>query len=312
MLKLAVQPFLKRKYNRRDPNRPLLFLHIPKSAGSSLAMSIDRAIQPKQAIIAGFDDILYGTFDDFAGMTPAESARVYVGENKLPKTADFVAGHFSYKNLLKTYPKGQAITILREPSSRILSHWLYWRGLSDQELAGIGGWGDRVLRARKPFGEFLSDPDIYCTTDNLTIRMLLSPHPLIPVSAAIEPCHDAQLLREARKVMSKFSYIDTVENPDLPKRIGAWLGGNFQLSRDNVTRPTPPALQSDPYREFDQDTLDLLEARTRMDRVLWHAVVSRCEPGIDSRALERNTIIRNLTRGAASLLGSIRTLDQDT
>ena len=286
---------------RRNPHYPLLFLHIPKSAGTSLATGIQNAIHPNSSIIGGLDGILFGHFTAFSEFSSIEASRVYVGQNHLPAQADLVTGHFSYSHLTKVYPRGQVITILREPTSRLLSHWLFWRSHNRDELAGVGSWADIVLRAYDPLGKFLNDRDIYCQTDNLSVRMLLSPHPLIPVQDPIDPHNDTQLLMDAQKTLKRFAFVDVLENSDMAKNLQDWLGVPFQLPHSNATRQIN--IRTSLCGELDSETLSLLETRTRLDRVLWHEIVRRQQPGINSHSLERNAIMRSFSRSERLLTG---------
>jgi hypothetical protein len=302
-----ILPFFKKRnpavavcYNKK---RPLLFLHIPKSAGSSLADSIHDAINPNFPVIGGLDTILFGTYDSFSEFSPTEKTRIYIGENQLPAQADYVTGHFSYSHLAAVYPHGQVITIMREPSSRLISHWLFWRSQSDEELASLGSWGNVVKRARAPLHDFLKDPDIFCQTDNVAVRMLLSPHPRITLNAPIDSRDDIKLLRTAQDVLSCFSFVDVMENSQMSQRLEDWLGAPFKLSLRNVTKATPINFQSSLRRELDDETLALLETRTRLDRVLWHTIARRQQTGIASPSLERSAIMRSFSRAEKILAG---------
>ncbi len=288
----------------RDPQRPLLFLHIPKSAGSSLAEGLQAAIHP-QTVVRGFDTSVFGAFDAFSGMAPAIAAHVYGEHNLLPAPADFVAGHFGYHHLMAAYPQGQLITILREPVSRLLSLWLFWRGHEETDLAGWGDWTDRVQRARNPLGAFLSDPDLYCQTDNITVRMLLSPDPRIPLRAPIAHRDAPALLKAAQGVLDRLAFADVVENSAMAQRLQDWLGEPFHLSCSNATPPVPAERRGILSREMNEETLALLESRSRLDRVLWRALVRRRLPGTDPDALERSVLLRNCARTARLLAGNV-------
>lgn len=302
---LFILPFFKKRNQSvgYDSKRPLLLLHIPKSAGSSLADSINDAIHPQFPVIGGLDTILFGAYDSFHEFSATEKLRIYVGENKLPAQADYVTGHFSYNHLAAAYPHGQIITIMREPTSRLISLWLFWRSHSDEQLAGLGSWGDVVKRARAPLRDFLKDPDIFCQTDNVAVRMLLSPHQRITLNAPICSRDDIQLLRIAHDLLSRLSFVDVIENQQMSQSLEDWLGAPFKLSIRNVTIATPVNFKSSLRRELDDETLVLLEMRTRLDRVIWHTIVRRKQPKINSLSLERGAIMRMFSRAERIISG---------
>jgi len=280
----------------RDPNRPLLFLHIPKSAGTSFTQSLAAAVRPRKPILGAFDSALFGTFNDFESMSPAERERIYIGSRRLPEDADFVAGHIALKTFLDAYPNGQLVTIMREPISRLLSHWAYWRSQKDEDLVAVGSWAERVRIARRPLHDFLRSDAIIWTTDNLYVRMLLHPHPNIPLSGCISRENDAYLLQEALRALRRFSLIDFLENPAFTAQVSSWLGVPFALSKDNVTTAVAQEHYTTLYDELGADTLTLLEERTRLDRALWLHVLHSRQPKLDSSTIERAAIIRTILR----------------
>ena len=296
--------------DRMNPDRPLIFLHIPKSAGTSMSKGLDIFLHPKHSIIGGFDSVVFGKFDDFKSINHKISSKIYVGTNYLPKAVDLVTGHFSYNTLINAYPHGQIITIMREPSSRLLSFWMYWRSYNDKQVKMFGTWGKRILLARKSFKEFLNASEIYCQTDNITTRMILYPHRLIPLDRAIDPLYDNQLLIEARRIINKLAFVDIIENPKFLNRLSTWLGGSFELQRENVTGAIPLPFRRNLHNEFDQETLELLEKRTRLDRILWHDIISKYNPDLDSSVLERSIVIEKFTLGTMYLFGLNKKLNK--
>jgi hypothetical protein len=109
-----------------------------------------------------------------------------------------VHGHFAFSTLQARYPNHQYMTLLREPYSRILSHWLYWRMQRNDELAGWGEWGTNHVRlARQPLAQFLGNATLACQIDNLRTRMLLWPHPNIPDNSFIDERDDEVLISTA-------------------------------------------------------------------------------------------------------------------
>ncbi len=289
---------------RRQPlgAHPLIYLHIPKTAGSSLAEGFQAAIHPHQ-VVRGFDSVVFGDFDAFSTLSPEIRAHVYNGL-PLPPSADFVAGHFAYPHLKRVYPDGAFFTVLREPICRLLSLWLFWRSHDTQVLAPWGAWADRVRLAWGSLGDFLRAPEVYCQIDNVVLRMLLSPHPLIPVNAPISERHDATLLRQARSVLMRFGFTDIVENPNLAARISRWLERDFRLPKQNETPAMPVERQGNLALELDREALALLESHTRLDRILWRELVRERMPALAPEQWERQILLRQSSRFSLLLRAS--------
>jgi Sulfotransferase family len=276
LLKLPRAPAANRVNRTRcpfDPSRPLAFMHIPKTAGTSLIGALVNAVQPR-SLVAGFDKVLFGDFDDFASLDCDIQRNIYTSPQDLPD-GDVICGHMSLHTIRQRYPTAQVFSLLREPFSRLLSHWLYWRGRPDEEIERWRGWGDRVKQSHLPLTAFLKSRAVACPTDNIVVRMLLWPHPLIPDDDFISPCHDKILLADARAQLSRFSLLDVIENPDLEVRLREWLGIPLLLERSNVTGQVPRLLRRPLAEELTPEAFHLMEARSRLDLRLWHDVARK-------------------------------------
>src|ERR1700729_2142966 len=161
-------------FERFDTSRPLTFMHIPKTAGTCLSAAFGETIGAGPTV-AGFDLSQFASNTDFSTFSDQERRRIVMSASLLPPT-NFVFGHFSLTTLASAYPNSQLVTVLREPMSRILSHWLYWRQFDDDALKPYGTAGNRVRHARNNLQDFLQKRDIACQTDNLIVRMLLWPN----------------------------------------------------------------------------------------------------------------------------------------
>lgn len=195
------------------------------------------------------------------------------------------------------------MTLLREPYSRLLSHWLFWRQHTVEELIPWGGWAEHVKKARLPLVKFLSDPQLAPQIDNLTVRMLLWPHPLLPLGGFIEPVNDAQLLDAARARLRQFSFSDIVENRGLPNRLQQWLGRSLHHNRLNETRPIPKEYCSPLHLDLTYEALDLLEMRSRLDVELWTDVARQSLPGQNICKLRHQALLANTARYGVLMAG---------
>jgi hypothetical protein len=277
-------------------DRPLAFMHVPKTSGCALRAGLCEVL-PSTACIAGWDRVAFGAFRSFETMSPEFRQLVY---EALPPAngIDFVTGHIAYSTLIQGRPAARFMTVLRESRSRVLSLWLYWRCLPEEAISSQGAWR-RVLRlAREPLVKFLNHPEAACHTDNVTVRMLLWPHPLIPDDGFIDGAADERLASEAAARLKAFEFADVIENPRLEDNVRAFLARPFVYRRVNET-VVPSELRCSLEEELTDEALHLLEHRSRLDRELWRAVVAERIAGADSTALTDDAFRRTVTRHAA-------------
>jgi hypothetical protein len=257
-----------------DSIRPLVFMHIPKSAGTSLSDALKTAIKPR-AFFSAFDRCTFGTFDGFQSIAEEIRRAIVFDAAEIPPGLDLISGHMAFSTTSQAYPDAQFMTILREPVSRLMSFWLFWRSKRDENLVPWGRWADYVRKSRRPLREFIRARDISCQVDNQTLRMLLWPHPLVPDDDFIDERHDEELIQAALSRLDQFSFVDVVENPDMVARLQNWLGRPLLLQKLNETDDIPRALKTPIQQEFDPETLTLVVHRSRLDLKLWQEVVAR-------------------------------------
>jgi hypothetical protein len=279
---------------RSDMDRPLAFMHIPKSSGLALNDGL-RAVLPGTHCIQGFDHRHWGTFRSFETMSPG--LRQMICADVLPpaKGIDFVTGHMAYSTLIKSRPSARLMTVLREPRARILSLWMFWRSTPAETLSDFGGFG-RILRlARQPLAEFLRHPDAAHQIDNIAVRMLLWPHPLIVDNDFIDDASDERLINEAMERLKAFDFTDFIENPQFENNVRNFLARPFAYRRVNETI-VPSEFRFSLKEELTAEALFLIERRSRLDRKLWSAVADERITGSDSAALSDTIFCRAVSR----------------
>ena len=252
----------------------LVLTHIPKSAGTALRYSLIAATEAR-SVVAGFDRCLFGGFRNFAAFEPQVRAIVALAPEELPAAPDIVCGHYALSTTRARYPGAPHITVLREARARLLSHWTYWRCASPGHAPGWGGWEDYVAKATGTLVDFLSDPLLAGPVDNVGLRLLLWPHPLIRDEAFIAESDDAELLALAIKALDGFDFVDYIENPLFESRLAQWIGGDFRLQRVNETTPVPAELSAPLERMLTPEAMTALAQRSRLDDVLWRYVVGQ-------------------------------------
>ena len=284
----------------RNHHQPLAMMHIPKTAGTSLMHDISASLKPALDV-RGFDRTLFGAFKDYSSFDVEALKTVYQKATDMPANANLIMGHFSHHTLQARYPDAQQITFVREPLIRIMSLWIFWRCQRDNDLAGWGEWANLVKLSRLSLKEYLSDTRIACQTDNMAVRMLLWPGSGIPPDQFIEERFDDVLLEQAFERLNSFSYTDVIENPFFSEGLKRWLQVDMTSSRLNETTPVPENLRLRLERELDNETLELLQQRSRLDLQLWKALAKRRLPERDIEALRIQTILGGIARYSSLL-----------
>ena len=161
-----------------------------------------------------------------------------------------------------------------------------------------GAWARVQRLARRPLAEFLNHSEAACQTDNVFVRRLLWPHPLIPDDGFIDSASDERLVSEAAARLKAFDFTDVIENPRLEDNVRGFLARPFVYRRMNET--VVRAEFGVPLeQELTDEALLLLEHRSRLGRALWRTVASERIAGVDLTALGDDTFRQAATRYAA-------------
>ncbi|HYI22381.1 MAG TPA: hypothetical protein VEX62_07065 [Candidatus Limnocylindrales bacterium] len=162
----------------RDDGTALLFLHIPKTAGTSLVRELDLHFRA-DARLHLYDpspDSIHP--DDFPGLPYESRARLR-----------FVAGHFEY-GIHELIPRpARYITILRDPVDRIRSLYDHFRS---NDEPGEADWHRWIKAHNADLQRFVNDqPTVQ--TDNYMVRLVSGLHPPLgactPEMLAIAKAH---------------------------------------------------------------------------------------------------------------------------
>jgi hypothetical protein len=257
----------------RDPGKPVAFMHVPKTSGVALSTGLLSALAPCRPLFC-MDRVQFGGFTAFRTMSAEVRRTIVLDSALMPADSDFIGGHISFSTLSTRYPEAQFVTFLREPRTRILSHWLHGRSHTDEFLASWGNWANVMRQFRLPLVDFLRCQSVASLIDNLALRMLVSPHRLLPKANFIDARDDHELISEGLSRLSRFSYVDYVENTQLQQNLSDWLAHPFDYSRVNETAAIPDELKSALEQELTPEAYELLNARSRLDLHLWKSVVA--------------------------------------
>lgn len=257
----------------------IVFVHLPKCAGTATTNALRRALKPGSEYI-GLSISTFGHFTAFDTCEKAYRDTIVRSASELPPNADFVYGHLQFQFTKQAYPGHKFLLLMREPRSRLLSQWLYWRSNSDEALAPWGEWGEWVKSARQDYADFLSDPRAFCQTDNVAARLLLQPHPLIPEGKLIEESAFGNLERLLKEALDSIDFVDFVENPFLSHKIRNFIKKPFSYKHENATfiRSNDNIFEiREIINNIDQD---VVERMTYLDKFVWRYAFFRTKYSI--------------------------------
>jgi hypothetical protein len=185
------------------PPPPLwLFVHVPKTAGSSLTTEIAEQLKPYRSLHIDHAQRDIPAAERFQAVTEA-----FLAERRGGVQAHFASGHVAWRQvatILREEPGTRLFTVLRDPAARLASDYLYQRSPMHPLAAEV--------RAKVPdFDAFLDLPG----QRNRAARHLLPP----PLFQAGDP---AAALRHIR---GRYAFVGLQERHALGLRaLGALLG----------------------------------------------------------------------------------------
>jgi hypothetical protein len=282
------------------PGHPLVFSHIPKTAGTSLRVALEQSLQPT-VFVQGVDSSLLAGYDDLDAISPAARAAFFLEPDELPADATLVAGHIGPATTMARYPGADHITVLRAPHVRSLSQWLHGRSLSEFDLRHWGPAAAAFRVAWRPLGEYLQHRMLAPNVDNTITRFLAWPHPALSRTEFIDPAHDDELFAAAIARLDAFGHVNVVENPRFMADLSDWLGRELPQTRANERTAVPRRRRPDLIKELDADTRSLLDHRSRIDVRVWEHVVRQVLPEADPATLLDATVQDVIDRYTAML-----------
>ena len=263
------------------PGNPLVFSHIPKTAGTSLGAALDQVLKPKVAVHGGIDTALFGGYDDLEGISPIFRAGIYLSPEDLPADAELVTAHVAPGTTTVRYPGADHISVLRVPQVRFLSQWLHSRSLTEFTLRRWGPSGDAFRAGRLPVRGYLEHAKVAPSVDNTFTRFLAWPHPALSRTEFIAESDDDALVEAAIARLDSFAHVNLVENPSFMADISGWLGAELPTVQLNERTFVLPSMRADLRAELDPGTRELLDHRRRLDVRLWNHVAERVLPDTD-------------------------------
>lgn len=278
---------------------PLAYMHVPKTAGTSFTRGLIKSLRPRHCV-GGFDRALFGGFNDFHELSPSSMRYIYLKPDEIPPKTDLLAGHFSLSTIDARMPSARRMTIMREPFSRLLSHWIFWRsGAARSE--DRNDWERRLSSAHAPLLDFLNEPQVSCQTDNVFARMLLWPD--VPTDEFFDEADDDRILALCLERLQRFEFVGLVEDPKIWGKLGAWVGKRVVPLREKVTSPVPEQHRGVLAEYMSAAAVDALRWRSRIDNRLWREIGKRAAPELDLATVRARSIEVTVARSSALLSG---------
>jgi hypothetical protein len=263
---------IQRMVVRGGPGQPIVFTHIPRSAGTSFTAALTAAVQP-QAPFPGYDQWALGPFQHYEQLAPDIRRRLVLEPDDIPAQADAVMGLITPSTTRARFSESTQLTVLREPRTRIVSHWLTYRSRTNPELKGWGDVAGYVRLARAPLASLLDDAEAAFYTDNVITRCLIWPHPLTPADDFIDDRHDDELVETVLATLHDFDFAGVIEDPLMPERASHHVGAELRLGRLNEA-PLPRRHSTLDIAAECTEAAELLVERSRLDAILWDRVAT--------------------------------------
>ncbi len=276
---------------------PKCFLHIPKSAGESIHSALYATLPPGSLAPRRLDSSVFCGFDDFARLRPDARRLIAANLDEVQALREYraVSGHFSLPTLLRISDAPSIATVLREPRSRLLSLFMYWRipGISDL-LAPYRA----SEYAHRPLSEFLSTSLLAPAIDNQVCRMLLHGDRRLPPSAFAVQADIDSIARDAIERLDTLGFVGVLElGDDIWHGLGRMFGIKLEPLRLNMTEEVSVI----PVRLGDElltaEALDLLEQRNAADLLVYDHALARAGANThERRRIARNAFAQQLVK----------------
>lgn len=299
---------------------PLCFLHVPKSAGTSLHESLQAAFPDGSVAPRRMDTSMFCGFSEFGGLDERVRSMVAVDRAEVSELAAYrvVSGHFSLPTLLRLAPAGNVATVLREPRARMLSGYMFLRLTSMADY--WGPYGSEVLGPLAgPIGSGSSDPRLAPHTDNVACRLILDGDPRIPARDFIAPEDVDAVAEAALDRVDRLGSVTILEVDDVWARMSDFFDVPLEPVRAHVTGTLDVAEGALPLPPYDmREMLEMLDERGRADRLVYDTLlVRRCGSVAEARRIADAAFATELVRfgdlmgESATTLGRLRTGDVD-
>jgi len=268
------------------------FLHIPKSAGTSIRRAMLDHVPVADTCPWSLDPILYGSHP----LPVNASARLIDDSVEGLDQYAYMAGHLSLPTMERGFDAADIACILREPRSRLMSQYTFWRTYPPDELEYWLPY-DVPYLSRLSLGDFLSQSAVMHFADNLTTRLIVGRHDLVPLDEPIADEHVDEVAAVGCAQIDRLGFVDLLERGDIvTDRFEQWLGASVTRDTVNVTDPDA-GVPVDVDDLASTPTLELLDRHNRVDLRLWlHVATSLGMEDVDARRLADATFAGSVAK----------------
>jgi hypothetical protein len=253
---------------------PTCFLHIPKSAGSSIHTALEAALPLGSLAPQRVDSSLFCDFDDFELLRPEARSQIAANPHEVQSLGRYraVSGHFTLTTLLQIADVSSICTVLREPRARLLSLYMYWRTPGTSDF-----WAPypAAEHAQRPLWEFLSEALLAPAIDNQVCRMLLYGDPRLPESGFAKQSDVEAIARDAIERLDTLGFVGVLElGGSVWQGLGRLFDVKLKPTKLNVTEELgSPTAAAPGEKLLTAGTLDLIERRSAADLLVYdHAL----------------------------------------
>lgn len=236
----------------------LVFLHMPRSGGTTLRHMLSAAIPPEQ-------------------ICPERFMRLRLWPTEELDRFRLFSGHFTFPGIERIPGEKRVVTVLREPKARIISTWQMWARHTEEYLAENPAPHLRMARESADLGQFLGlpDPAVCDAVANLMARYLAGHFTARPDGRIFEETRvvsDAEVLERAERNLRRCEVIGVTDD----------LGGFYARLAAAWGLPPAEALphlngHDEQRREWDaprepvlsDEALAWIDAHTRLDRQIY-------------------------------------------
>jgi hypothetical protein len=175
-----------------EPKVKVLFLHIPKTAGTTLRIRLARFFNHQHVL-----DIWNRRIGDVSP-DDLENCRLLMG-------------HFAFEDVADLFGQYFTLCFLREPRDRLISTYRFWRA-HRWEVVERTGWPWLSKAKRMPMHQFFLDPEIRNMEDvnNTIVRYLTRRR----YGAAPPIFIDDAVVEEAKQNLMRFSHVGLLDTYD--------------------------------------------------------------------------------------------------
>jgi hypothetical protein len=109
--------------------------------------------------------------------------------------------------------------------------------------------------------------------------------------------------------LGRFAFLDLIENVAFEANLAKWLGRPINRHKVNETKITPQLLKVPLIDELTEDAWKLLDARSRLDLILWQEIATKRVPQLSPELLRIRTIVATVSR--ITMLSAVDRVESD-